>query len=178
MRFEHELINNLIILFFFKLKCMTEQSKERKLSNILRLLFPVFYILLCLLALLPIYLDYPEFGFFRSNLLFMILFGISLYWLFFHRLSFVLHNQWIKILIILILPLVLFNVYNQITSFNIYVDRNQFLDDLFKLPYTRQQWLAKYIRREYLFIGVGAFVTGFILFFHLIRLVWKQINNR
>ncbi|HKK87345.1 MAG TPA: hypothetical protein VJ917_00760 [Saprospiraceae bacterium] len=157
---------------------MEEVKYERQLVWWLRILFPLFFLLFCILALVPIYLEYPQFEFWQSNLFFMLILGISLYWLFFHRFSLLVRYKWFKVVVVLAMPYLLVQVYNTIATFNMYVDQNYFLDQLFQLPYQRQNWLAQYIRREYLFTGVTAFLTAVILVFHFIRLLWFQINKR
>lgn len=157
---------------------MEEVKHERQLVWWLRILFPLFFLLFCILALVPIYLDYPQFEFWQSNLFFMLIFGVSLYWLFFHRFSLLVRYKWFKVAVVLAMPYLLVQIYNTIATFNMYVDQNYFLDQLFQLPYQRQKWLAQYIRREYLFTGVATFLTALMLLFHFIRLLWFQINKR
>lgn len=72
----------------------------------------------------------------------------------------------------------LFNMYYVVSDFNFYLDRNMVLDDLVALDYQRQEWLAAYVKSEFLFVGISTTISTFLVIFHFVRLLWKQINNR
>lgn len=142
----------------------------------LHIAYIFFWTLIFALIFYPIGTTYPEFPFLRSNMAFVMTLACIIYLILFHQFLNVLKNKWVKIVLILILPLLMFNVYYQIADFNFYIDRNKILDDLYHLPYEQQQGLAKFVRREYLMSSIAVFICLIVLLFRLIRLLRMQIK--
>lgn len=152
-------------------------KEEKKWANLLRLTFLLLTAILGGIILVPIMLEYQNFPYLGSNILFIILCGYMAFLLFFPKRSWMARNKWSKIIFVLLLPLLFFSMYNTITEFNFYLDRNMIRDDLAHLKFRRQDWLSNYVRNEYLFTGIFAIISTVLVGLNFIRLIWIQINK-
>ncbi len=151
-----------------------EKGWERKLI----IFYLIFVLVIGAFILFPVITEYPKFPFLISNAIFVFLCGLMIYQLFFPRLSLLARSKWGKIIFILILPLLFFYQYNVIAEFNFYTDRNMVYDDLSYLKYARQDWLANYVQKEYLFLGILSIISSVLVGFNFMRLLWLQINKK
>ena len=66
---------------------------------------------------------------------------------------------------------------NQINLFQTFLDENGFEGLVGDLPFGKRENMAKFIRAEMLFFGVGSVISAIILPFRLVISVWRTRNK-
>ncbi len=143
----------------------------------LELLFLLLAAVLTAVILLPIRQAGIEFPFYAKN---MILIFVSVMWI---KHIFLLKHSWINqfqklkiALIPLSIPFII-ALARMLNSFTAYIDEIALADLMLELPYEEQKFLIRYIRIEYVTVGVTAIVAAIILPFKLMISVWREVNR-
>ena len=152
-------------------------EKKSSLSLKLELIWWVFTAILAAGVLYPIIKKLPNYPFLVINIIFVIVFITFTRYIFLLKHTFLARQQVIKIGMVLVSILIIAYLINGIHNFQTFIDE-QGVDALVgDLPNTQKDSMARYIRAELLFFGVGSIVAAVILPIRLIISVWR-VRNR
>lgn len=128
-------------------------------------------------VLYPIYRVAPDYPFWVSNVVFIVVAVTATRYIFLLRHTWLAYREKAKLLVMLLtLPLLAYLI-NEINFLQTYLDENTFESFLGYLPNDRLLSMTKYIRSEMLFFGTAAVIGIIILFFRLLRSIWL-VRNR
>ncbi|MFK7934797.1 MAG: hypothetical protein AB8G22_14905 [Saprospiraceae bacterium] len=136
----------------------------------------IFTAIIAVAILFPILNKIPDYPFLIPNVVFIVAFVTFTRFIFLLEHTFIAHQQYLKIAIVLVSLIVIFYLINQINIFQTFLDEEG-PDVLVKHLSAGQQSMANYIRSEYLFFGVGSVIAVIILPFRLIVSIWRSYNR-
>ena len=126
----------------------------------------------------PIYLalgsGYP---FYFANILFIVVTGISLRFLFFLEYSVIRRNAIVKIAFIFIIPISAIFILDKYILFQEFLDEKGLQSVTQNLTHNKQLSLSKYIRSETIFFAISALISSSAIIFRMIISLWRQTNT-
>ncbi len=129
-------------------------------------------------GLYPIYskvgMNYP---FYPSNLLFIITFITFTRLIFLLKHSFLANWEKIKIGVILVTPILLFYLVNELNYFQTFLDEKGVENFLAQMSIPERESMRKYITAEMLLFGVGSLIAAVILPIRLLISIWRARNR-
>jgi len=133
------------------------------------------------LIVYPILDNMVKFQFLYANILFIVIFITYSRFIFSLKHSFLAYWQWVKFtLIFLSIPLV-FKLVEFIFDFQSFLDNEglQSFSSYFRdgISFKQQQNLLNYMKREYIFFGVGSVIVAIILPFRMLISFWRVYNK-
>lgn len=134
------------------------------------------------LVVYPIIDNMVNFEFLYANILFVVVFITYARIIFLLKYTFLAYWQWVKFaLIFLSIPLV-FKLIEYIFNFQSFLDTEglQSFSAHFRtgISFKTQQNLLNYMRREYVFFGVGSVIVAIILPFRMLISFWRVYNKK
>ena len=129
-------------------------------------------------VLFPIYTkvgnNYP---FYLINSVFIITFITITRLIFLLQYSFLANWERLKIGLVLLSPILIFLLVNELNFFQTFIDEKGIGDFLSDKSIHQQEALRKYITSEMLLFGTGSLIAALILPFRLILSVWRGRNR-
>ena len=156
---------------------MTVMNRTVALNIRLEIIWWIFTLILIAGVLYPILAKIDDYPFLLINIIFIIVFVTFTRYIFLLKHTFLAKQQIIKIGIILISIPVIFMLINQINVFQTFLDENGIEGIVGDLPFGKREQIAKFIRAEMLFFGVGSVIGSIILPFRLLISVWRTRNR-
>jgi hypothetical protein len=156
---------------------MTVMNKKNSLHFRLELIWWIFTLVLTATILYPILRIVDDYPFLVINIAFVIIFITFTRYIFLLKHTFLAKQQLLKVGIILISVPVIFMLINQINLFQTFLDENGIEGIVGSLSFGRRENIAKFIRTEMLFFGVGSVISSIILSLRLVISVWRTINK-
>ncbi len=130
------------------------------------------------IILYPIYNTIgPDYPFYFSNSLFIIVAGLCIRFIFFLEYSFMRKWKWSKLLLMFSMPLLLLPLSGYFVDFQEFMDGRGLQTLMTKLTPSHQLQLSKYIRSEMIFFGSSAIISCIALIFRMIISLWRQKNT-
>ena len=111
------------------------------------------------------------------NIIFIIVFITFTRYIFLLKHTFLAKQQVIKIAFVLISVPIVFILIHQINLFQTFLDEYGIEGLVGNLPFGKRENIAKFIRAEMLFFGVGSVISAIILTFRLVVSVWRTRNK-
>jgi hypothetical protein len=133
--------------------------------------------LLCLIVLIPIKTNQIEFPFLGYNMIYIAVFIVFSRMIFLLRHSFLSHAFVIKLILIFISIPIIVLLMDGLAEFQAFMDEDSLHSLMMHLPLKTQNALARFIRSEFIFFGVGSVLTAIILPIRLIVSIWR-VRNR
>lgn len=133
-------------------------------------------VLFAILIVLPIWMTGVQFEFYIYNFIY----ALSALTLLRYLTSFE-HHPWsnsklFKIILIFLVPILFFPVLEGLHSFIEYNDREGLQSAMMHLSTTKQNWMIKYIRVEYLTLGIATMVGILAMIIKMVRSLWRQVK--
>lgn len=156
---------------------MTNKKIPFQTKLITSILWVIFTILLIAIVLWQIYSNNIDFPFYYNNILFIAVLMFFLRCIFFIKYSFIENTIFPKLLI---MPLGIFMaiyLYMALNDFIDYYQSNGIYFSVKQFPLEKQYFLGSYIKNEFIFFGVAAFVASAIIPFRMLISVWR-VHNR
>ena len=154
------------------------EVQQKSLFIKLELLWWLSTAIIALGILYPIYTKVGEaYPFYRSNLLFIITFITFTRLIFLLRHSFLANWEKIKIGLIVVTPILLFYLINELNFFQTFLDEKGVENFLAKMSISERESLRKYITAEMLLFGVGSLVAAMVLPVRLLISIWRARNR-
>jgi len=152
-------------------------NQKRTLSFILEIVWWLFTLFVVIAVLYPIYTTVPDYPFYTSNILFIIIFITLTRFIFLLKHTFLAHYEYLKLAIILFSGISIFLLVNQLNYFQTYLDEQGLESFLGHLDLSKQESMGNYIRQEMLFFGVGSVITVILLPIRLVISIWRSRNR-
>ena len=153
-------------------------NHRQQLTLRLELIWWVLTAVVVLGVLFPIYAKvgaaYPFYG---ENILFIVVFITFTRFIFLLRHSFLADWEKVKILLVMVTPLLIFLLINQLNFFQTFLDEQGVESFLTGGSIVDQEAMRRYISAEMLLFGVGSLVATVLLPFRLIVSIWR-VRNR
>jgi hypothetical protein len=129
-------------------------------------------------VLYPIYKLQPvQFPFWKTNIIFVIVFITVTRYIFFLKHTFLGYIQWLKVLVILLCIPLLFYLVEELHFFKDYMDKIGLEDKFEHLSLQGQTDIINYIDSEMIFFGVGSLISSVILPFRMLISFWRTHNR-
>lgn len=160
---------------------MNIDRKQFILKLQLEILWWVITAIATFLVIYPILDNMVKFQFLYANILFIIVFITYTRHIFLLKYTFLAYWQWVKFaLIFLSIPLV-FKLVEFIFNFQDFLDTEglQSFSTYFRegIKFETQQNLLNYMKREYVFFGVGSVIAAIVLPFRMLISFWRVYNK-
>jgi len=153
-------------------------NQKHSLAFILELIWWIFTLFLTVAVLYPIYIKAGDtYPFFKSNLLFIIVFITFTRFIFLLKHTFLANQEKIKVAIILFSTIIVFLLVNELNFFQTYLDEKGLGSFLGHLSLSEQNRLGMYISQMTLFFGVGSAIAAAVLPFRLVLSIWRGRNR-
>ena len=153
-------------------------DKQRILFIKFELLWWAVTFLIIGFVLYPIYKLQPvQFPFWKTNIIFVIVFVTVTRYIFFLKHTFLGYIQWLKVLVILICIPLLFYLVEKLHFFKDYMDKIGLEDKFEHLSLQGQTDIINYIDSEMIFFGVGSLISSVILPFRMLISFWRTHNR-
>jgi len=153
-------------------------KQQQSLFLKLEVLWWLITLIIVLGVLYPIYAkvgsNYP---FYFANILFIVVFITFTRLIFLLKFSFLANWEKIKIALIIITPILLFFLVNELNYFQTFLDEKGVENFLVQMSIPEQETMRKYITAEMLLFGVGSIITAVILPIRLLISIWR-VRNR
>ncbi len=143
----------------------------------IELLWWLVTIVVTLLILLPIFNADIPFPWMYYNAGFIIGAITLIRYIFFFHLHPLAQSKLFKVFLIFLVPLIFFAIIEGLHSFIEFNDREGLQSLLWHLSVQEQSWFMKYIRIEYLLVGITCFIGGFVLIVKMIRSTLSQVRS-
>jgi len=118
-------------------------------------------------VLYPVWREVPDYPFWLSNIIFIVVFFTFARWIFFTRHTFFAGKQRLKIFVIAVSVPVIFLLISELNFFQTSIDEERLENALSHLDGSRQEQLFSYIRNEMIFFGTGSIIAAIILPFKM-----------
>src|SRR5690606_24809225 len=128
-------------------------------------------------VLYPILSKTDDYPFLAVNIVFIVVFVTFTRYIFLLKHTFLAKQQLLKIGIVLISIPVIFMLIHQINIFQTFLDENGIEGLAGDLPFGQREKVAKFIRAEMLFFGVGSVISSILLPIRLVVSVWRTRNR-
>lgn len=152
-------------------------NQKQSLYFRLELIWWIFTLILVAGVLYPILSKIENFPFLAANIVFILVFVTFTRYIFLLKHTFLAKQQILKIAIVLIGIPIIFLLINQINLFQTFLDENGIEGIVGDLPFGKRENIAKFIRAEMLFFGVGSVISSIVLPFRLVVSVWRTRNR-
>lgn len=153
-------------------------TQKKALFVKLELIWWVLTAIIAIGILYPIYNKVEfNFPFYRSNLLFIIVFITFTRLIFLLKHSFLADWEKLKIAMIVITPILLFYLVNELNYFQTFLDEKGVENFLAQMSIPERESMRKYITAEMLLFGVGSLVAAVVLPFRLLISIWRARNR-
>lgn len=156
---------------------MTLMNREQSLHFRLELIWWIFTLILVAGILYPIFKEVDNYPFLVTNIIFIIVFVTFTRYIFLLKHTFIAKQQLLKIGIVMVSIPVIFMLINQVNLFQTFLDENGIEGLVGDLPYRKRENIAKFVRAEMLFFGVGSVISAFIFPIRLVVSVWRTKNK-
>ena len=130
-------------------------NREQSLHFRLEIIWWIFTLILAGGILYPILKEVDDYPFLMINIIFVIVFITFTRYIFLLKHTFLAKQQLIKTAIVLISIPIIFMLVNEINLFQTFLDENGVEGLVGDLPFGKRDNIAKFIRAEMLFFGVG-----------------------
>jgi hypothetical protein len=160
---------------------MNLDKKQFYLKLQLEIILWLFTAIITFMVIYPILNNFVKYDFLYSNIIFVVVFITYTRLIFLLKYSLMAYAQWLKfILIFASIPLI-FKLIEWIFNFQSFLQTEglESFAQHFKtgLSDESKQSLLAYMRREFLFFGVAATISAFILPFRLLISFWRVYNK-
>ena len=153
-------------------------AQQKSLFIKLELVWWLLTIIIAIGILYPIYSKIGDtYPFYAANLLFIITFITFTRLIFLLKHSFLANWEKIKIGLILVTPILLFYLVNELNYFQTFLDEKGVENFLAKMSIPNQESMRKYITAEMLLFGVGSLIAAVVLPFRLLISIWRARNR-
>lgn len=154
-----------------------KNHQDHKLTLALELTWWLVTALVLLAVLYPVYSEIPDYPFFVSNGVFVLVFLTLARYIFLTKYTFLDRFEYLKIgLTFGSVPLV-FLLINELNYFQAFLDEDRLYPFLEGLDPGRKRALEEYIRTEMLFFGTASILTTLAFPFRMIISIWKNRNR-
>ncbi|MCP3929806.1 MAG: hypothetical protein GY705_11970 [Bacteroidetes bacterium] len=144
---------------------------------ILELLWWAFTAILVFGVLFPIKQLQLSFLFYSENIISIVMLVTLSRYIFLLKHTFLAYKKLLKVALVFFCIPLLFYLIQNISTFQVFLEDEGLYDMLGELTLTDRNRMAKYIRTEYLFFGVGAVICTFLFPIRMIVSVWRQQNR-
>lgn len=152
-------------------------NREKSLHFRLEVIWWIFTIIFAAGVTYPVISKVKNYPFLMVNIIFIIVFITFTRYIFLLKHTFLAKQQILKTAIVLISVPVIFMLINQINLFQTFLDENGFDGLVGDLPFGEREAVAKFIRAEMLFFGVGSVISAILLSIRFVISVWR-VKNR
>ena len=152
-------------------------NNKQSLQIRLEVIWWIFTFILAGGVLFPILSNIENFPFLLINMVFIIVFITFTRYLFLLKYTFLAKKQILKIAIVVMSIPVIFLLGSHINGFQTFLDEQGAEALVGDLSFQNKESMAKYIRSEILFFGVGSVIVATLLPFRLIISVWRTRNK-
>ena len=156
---------------------MTVMNREQSLHFRLEIIWWIFTLVLVAGVLYPILTKVVDYPFLVINVIFIIVFITFTRYIFLLKYTFLAKLQLVKIAFVLISVPIIFMLIHQINIFQTFLDEYGVEGLVGDLPFGKREPIAKFIRAEMLFFGVGSVISTIILSVRLVVSVWRTRNK-
>jgi len=156
---------------------MTVMNREQSLYFRLEIIWWIFTLVLVAGILYPILTKVDNYPFLVINIIFVIVFITFTRYIFLLKHTFIAKQQIIKVAFVLISVPIVFILIHQINLFQTFLDEYGIEGLVGKLPFGKRENIAKFIRAEMLFFGVGSVISAILLSLRLVVSVWRTKNK-
>lgn len=157
---------------------MSKSANKPPQSIRLQILFIVLAIALAAFLVFPIWQANIDFPFYQKNIILAIAGVLLFQFIFFLKYTWLDRYQKLKIALIPLSVPVIFIFIRMLNQFTTFMDEMPLAELMNGMPYDEQQFLASYIKIEYVAVGVLAIVGAILFPFKLLKSVWREVNNR
>ena len=152
-------------------------NHEQSLHFRLEIIWWFFTIILAAGVIYPVTSKVENYPFLVINIIFIIVFVTFTRYIFLLKHTFLAKQQILKTAMVLISVPIIFMLINQINLFQTFLDENGFDGLVGDLPFGERENIAKFIRAEMLFFGVGSVISAIVLSIRLVMSVWRLKNR-
>jgi len=156
---------------------MTVMNREQSLHFRLEIIWWFFTIILATGVIYPVISRVENYPFLVINIIFVIVFVTFTRYIFLLKHTFLAKQQILKTGLVLISIPIIFILIYQINLFQTFLDEKGIEGLVGDLPFGKRENIAKYIRAEMLFFGVGSVISAIILTIRLVVSVWRLKNR-
>lgn len=153
-------------------------QQQKSLFVKLELLWWMITAIITLAVLYPIYAkvdnNYP---FYFANVLFIVVFITFTRLIFLLKFSFLADWEKLKIVLIVLTPILLFYLINELNYFQTFLDEKGVENFLAQMSIENRETLRKYITAEMLLFGVGSLIAAVVLPIRLLMSIWRARNR-
>lgn len=143
----------------------------------LEIIWWLFTALLTLGILFPILSVVSDYHFLGVNVLFIVVFITLARYLFLLHLTFLSQQEWLKVVLVFVSPILVFLLVQEVNSFQTFVDEYGWEAVLGNLPMNKLKSLASYTHSELLFFGVGSAISAALIPFRMVFSIWRVRNK-
>jgi hypothetical protein len=137
----------------------------------------IFTLILCIIILLPIRLNIPDYPFYYQNIILITAFITFSRYIFLLPTTLIARQKWIKLFIVAASAIVFFILTTALSDFHNFLNEEGLQTLVGHLQVQEQIRMMNYIKREMIFFGVGSIIGGVILPFRMIISIWR-VRNR
>ena len=152
-------------------------NSEQSLHFRLEIIWWIFTSILAAGVIYPIVSKVVDYPFLMINIIFIFVFVTFTRYIFLLKHTFLAKQQILKAGIVLISVPIIFMLINQINLFQTFLDENGFDGLVGDLPFGKRENIARFIRAEMLFFGVGSVISAIVLTFRLVISIWRLRNR-
>ena len=152
-------------------------NREQSLHFRLEIIWWIFTIILAMGVTYPVISKVENYPFLVINIIFISVFVTFTRYIFLLKHTFLAKQQLLKTGIVLISVPIIFMLINQINLFQTFLDENGIDGLVGDLPFGKRENIAKFIRAEMLFFGVGSVISAIVLTIRLVVSVWRLKNR-
>lgn len=152
-------------------------NREQSLHFRLEIIWWIFTMIFAAGVLYPILTKVADYPFLVTNVIFIIVFVTFTRYIFLLKHTFLAKQQIIKVAFVLVSIPIIFMLINQINLFQTFLDEYGIEGLVGDLPFGKREGIAKFIRAEMLFFGVGSVISAIILTFRLVVSIWRTKNK-
>ncbi len=152
-------------------------NREQSLHFRLEIIWWFFTIILATGVIYPVISRVENYPFLVINIIFVIVFVTFTRYIFLLKHTFLAKQQILKTGLVLISIPIIFILIYQINLFQTFLDEKGIEGLVGDLPFGKRENIAKYIRAEMLFFGVGSVISAIILTIRLVVSVWRLKNR-
>ncbi|MEM6317825.1 MAG: hypothetical protein AAF960_09145 [Bacteroidota bacterium] len=153
-------------------------QQQQKLFWALELVWWVLTAVVVLGVLYPILTKVGDsYPFYQSNILFIVVFITFTRLIFLLKHSFLVNWEKIKIGLIMVTPVLLFYLVNEINYFQTFLDEKGVENFLAQMSIPDREALRKYITAEMLLFGTGSLIAVVVLPIRLLLSIWRLRNR-
>ena len=161
---------------FFSEKIQTMQQDHSRLLR-LEFFWWIFTAILAAAILFPIYIKVPDYLFFLSNLIFIVVFITITRYIFLLKHTLLAYRQYLKVVLAIACIPLFFFLMSELSFFQTYLDEEGIDAVVGHLPYAQRNMMLSYIRSEMILFGTGAMICCILFPLRMIRSVWT-LHNR